>query len=154
MAVTTWNTVPNYDEWGADTYWNADDWVTWHKLLLKHFGKDRANIIWNYAYAQGSAFAAHSDYRTTNSNFRSYVKSQDLDPYAGVNLPFIPQVLDITGSAFDLVGGITNTVSQVADGFSNPKFIKLLMYTTLFAGVGYLGFRSYVFYKYKMATIK
>jgi hypothetical protein len=63
-------------------------------------------------------------------------------------------VLDLSGSAFDLVGGITNTVSQVADGFSNPKFIKILMYTTLFAGVGYLGFRGYVFYKFKMSTIK
>jgi hypothetical protein len=56
MAVTTWNTVPDYDEWGRDTYWNADDWITWHKLLKQHFGQDRANIIWNYAYAQGSAF--------------------------------------------------------------------------------------------------
>jgi len=66
----------------------------------------------------------------------------------------IPQLLDVTGSAFDLIGGVTNTVSQVADGFSNPKFIKILMYTALFAGVGYLGFRGYVFYKVKMATLK
>jgi hypothetical protein len=52
------------------------------------------------------------------------------------------------------IGGVTNTVSQVADSFSNPKFIRILMYTALVAGVGYLGFRGYVFYKVKMATIK
>jgi hypothetical protein len=154
MAVTTWNTVPDYDQWGRDTYWNADDWITWHKLLKQHFGQDRANIIWNYAYAQGGIIPKHYDYRTFNSNFRSYAKSQDLDTYASVGLPLIPQLLDVTGSAFDLIGGVTNTVSQVADGFSNPKFIRILMYTALFAGVGYLGFRGYVFYKVKMATIK
>ena len=40
MAVTTWNTAPNYDEWGSDSYWSCADWVQWHKLLKEKFGKD------------------------------------------------------------------------------------------------------------------
>lgn len=150
MAVTTWNIVPDYDKWGSDTKWNCDDWVSWHKQLKAHFGQERANLIWNYAYAQGTQFSEHWNCRTFNSNFRSYVKTQGLDPYASVTIPLIPQVLDLSGSLLDVTTGVANTISQVADTIGGGKFVKLALYSALFLGIGYIGFRGYVSIKNKI----
>lgn len=149
MAVTSWTQVPNYDEWGADTYWNCDDWMTWHKHLKEHFGSDRAKLIWNYAYAQGTFGAEHWDCRTMNSTFRDYARKEGLDTYASVGVPVIPQVLSLYGSGMDLVSGISNSVSQLAEFFGNNKVVKVAVYVTLFSAVGYIGFRGFVLYKSK-----
>ena len=146
MAVTTWDTAPNYDEWGGDTYWNCDDWMTWHQFLKEHFGEERARLIWNYAYAQGTGFSSHWDCRTFNTTFRKYANANKLDTYASVQLPIIPQVLDLAGSGFDLIGGVSDTIT---DMFGDSKVLKTLAYGFLLVGVGYLGFRGYVFYKDK-----
>jgi hypothetical protein len=147
--VSTWNIVPDYDEWGYDNYWNCDDWTTWHKQLKAHFGEERARIIWNYAYAQGSQFSKHWDCRTFNSTFRAYAKANNLDTYASVTLPIIPQILDLSGSAFDIVGGVTDVVSEVASVFGNTKLVRVAIYTLLAGGVIYLGYRGYTFVKGK-----
>ena len=150
MAVTTWNIVPDYDKWGKDSSWNCDDWVSWHKHLKDHFGKERANIIWNYAYAQGTQFASHWDCRTFNSNFRAYVKKEGLDPYASVGIPLLPQLLDVSGSLFDFTTGIANTISEIGNTMGGGKFVKIALYSALFLGIGYVGLRGYVFYKSKL----
>jgi hypothetical protein len=147
MAVTTWNTAPDYDTWGSDLYWNCDDWITWHKFLKEHFGSERANLIWNYAYAQGTQFAKHYDCRTLNSNFRSYASQNDLDTYASINIPIIPQILDLAGSGFDIVSGVSDTITDI---FGDKKTFKILGYALVLAGVGYLGLRGYVYYKSKL----
>ena len=53
MAVTTWNTVPNYDEWGSDTYWSCEDWIQYHKLLKQlqtHDSYNSRNLIYTQEY--------------------------------------------------------------------------------------------------------
>lgn len=149
--VTTWNIVPDYDEWGYDDWWNCDDWMTWHKHLKAHFGEERARIIWNYAYAQGTTGSGHWDCRTFNSDFRAYYKANNLDAYASVTLPILPEVLDLSGSLFDVVGGVTSVVTDISSVLGNTKLVRAAIYTLLFAGVGYIGFRGYMAYKTKMA---
>lgn len=150
MAVTTWNIVPDYDKWGIDDSWNCDDWVQWHKKLKEHFGKERANIIWNYAYAQGTEGASHQNCRTFNSSFRTYVKNEGLDPYASVTIPVIPQILDLSGSLFDVTVGVADAISELGNTIGGGKFIKIVLYSALFMGIGYVGLRGYVYYKSKL----
>lgn len=150
--VTTWDIAPNYDEWGYDTSWNCDDWMTWHKHLKAHFGDERAKLIWNYAYAQGSGFSSHWDCRTFNSNFRTYARENKLDTYASVKLPILPQVLDLSGSVFDLANGVSDTISEIAGVFGNTKTIRTAIYVALAVGVGYLGYRGYKAYKNNIGT--
>jgi hypothetical protein len=141
--VTTWNIAPNYDQWGWDEWWNCDDWITWHKQLKAHFGEERARLIWNYAYAQGTMGAGHWDCRTFNSGFRSYASKNNLDTYASIKVPILPQVLNLSGAAFDVVNGITETVSEIANTFGKTKVVKIAVYALLFGGVAYLGIRGY-----------
>lgn len=125
MAVTTWNTAPNYDEWGFDSYWNCQDWIQYHQQLKKKFGKEKANYIWNYAYAQGSEFSSHWNCRTTNVKFREYVRKNGLDPYAGVTLPLAPQVLNLFGSGLETISGLGDFVGSIGKNIKTLGWIAL-----------------------------
>ena len=148
MAVTTWNIAPDYDQWGVDEYWGCSEWIAWHKRLKEHFGTERAKLIWDYAYAQGTLGASHADCRTTNSAFRAYARQEGLDTYASVKIPIIPQVLNLVGSGIEFLDDTSNVVSGIGDGIAgvfggNGKTIKIILYGALSLSVGYLLYRGY-----------
>ena len=64
MSVTTWNTAPDYDQWGSDTSWSCNDWILWHKFLKEKFGKSKANFMWDYAFSQSGSLSSNLDCRT------------------------------------------------------------------------------------------
>ncbi len=35
--------TPDYDGWGIDSWWTANDWMTWHRTLKARYGLDEAN---------------------------------------------------------------------------------------------------------------
>ena len=148
MAVTTWNIAPDYDQWGNDTYWKCDEWIAWHKRLKEHFGSERAKLIWNYAYAQGTLGASHADCRTTNSLFRQYAREEGLDTYASVTIPIIPQVLNLAGSGIELLDDTSNVISGIGESIGsifggNGKTLKVIIFGALGLSVGYLMYRGY-----------
>jgi hypothetical protein len=110
MAVTTWNTAPDYDQWGNDTSWSCNDWILWHQLLKEKFGQSKANFMWDYAFAQSGSLSSNLDCRTTNSAFRDYVKSNGLNPFANAGI-FTP-VLQGAGTIQDVTSGIFGGVSS------------------------------------------
>lgn len=114
MAIINWNSVPDYDEWGVDTSWDCMDWVTYHKKLAEHFGKTTANDLWNYAYAKSSALSSNLDCRTFNTDFRKYVKDNNLSPYEGAGM--LTPILQGYGTASDIVLGAIDTTSNVSSG--------------------------------------
>jgi hypothetical protein len=148
MAVTTWNIAPDYDQWGSDTWWKCDEWIAWHKRLKEHFGSERAKLIFNYAYAQGSEFSGHRDCRTFNSAFRKYAREEGLDTYASVTIPILPQILNLTGSGLELLDDTSNVVSGIGESIGsifggNGKTLKVIIYGALGLSVGYLMYRGY-----------
>lgn len=149
METITWESVPDYDTWGIDEYWNCDQWVLYHKALANHFGKPTANQIWDYAYAKSGNLSNNLNCRSFNSNFRKYVKDNGLNPYSNAGI-FSP-VLQGYGAGSDILSGAINTTSNVASGlFSgvNTLFkgnnIKTILTVALIAG-GVIG----VAYTYK-----
>jgi hypothetical protein len=141
MAVINWNTVPDYDEWGFDTWWDCQDWIMWHKRLVEHFNKPTANDIWNYAYAKSGSLSGNLDCRTTNNDFRKYVRENGLSPYEGAGV-FTP-VLQGYGTASDLVSGGLDTVSNVGSGvfggissiFAGDGFKKTISVVAIVGGI-------------------
>ena len=147
MAVTTWNSVPDYDEWGRDSSWNCGDWIQWHKLLKTKFGAERAKYMWEFAFSRGTEFASHYDCRTFDSDFRSYVSKEGLDPYKNAGL--FKLVLKPSGAAFDVVDSasdvVTNVAQSIADIFDGKgvNVIKVGIYALVLGSVGYIGYRVY-----------
>jgi uncharacterized membrane protein YebE (DUF533 family) len=77
-----------------------------------------------------------------------------LDTYASVKIPFIPQVLNISGSGFELLDDTSNVISGIGDSIASifggdGKVLKTIIYGTLAVAVGYLGYRGYQLVKGK-----
>lgn len=132
MAVTNWNTAPDYDQWGSDTWWNCSDWILWHKLLKEKFGQNKANFIWNYAYSQSGNLSGNLNCRTFDSSFRSYVQKNQLNPYANAGI-FTP-VLQGTGTIQDVSGGILGGISSVFTSNNVKKIFTVLTIGALVVG--------------------
>jgi hypothetical protein len=151
MPVTTWNTVPNYDEWGNDTYWSCDDWVQYHKLLKDHFGAERAKYIWEFAYGQGTQGASHWDCRTSNNSFRNYANAEGLNMYSSAGLASI--ILKPLGAGFDVVNDTSDAISglsqDIAEFFNSDKVnpIKILLWGTTLIALGFVGYKAYQYTK-------
>jgi hypothetical protein len=152
MAVTTWNTAPDYDQWGIDTYWNCNDWILWHKFLKAKFGQNKANFIWNYAFSQSGNLSGNLNCRTFDSSFRNYVKDNGLNPFANAGI-FAP-VLQGAGTIQDVSGNVVNTAGNVASGvlgtvdsFLGGKNLKKTINVVLIVG-GVLGL-AYVYKSFK-----
>jgi len=122
MSVTTWNTAPDYDQWGSDTYWSCNDWILWHQYLKNKFGQTKANFIWDYAFSQSGNLSGNLNCRTFDSSFRTYVSKNGLNPFAnaGIFAPVLQgagTIQDVTGSVF---GGVSSffTTSNVKTFFT------------------------------------
>jgi hypothetical protein len=137
MSVTTWNTAPDYDQWGSDTYWKCNDWVLWHKFLVEKFGKTKANFLWDYAFAQSGTLSGNLDCRTINSSFRDYVRKNGLNPYANAGI-FTP-ILQGAGTIQDVTGGVLSGVSSVFSGNN----VKNLLNIVAIGAVVFGGFYAY-----------
>jgi hypothetical protein len=109
MAIITWNNAPDYDEWGWDTFWSCDDWITWHKKLAEHFGEATATEIWNYAFNKTTNLSSNLDCNTFNTTFRAYVKTHNLKPYTDI-------LLETVGTGGDIISGGLSTTSDVVTG--------------------------------------
>lgn len=141
MAVTTWNTAPDYDQWGIDTYWSCNDWILWHKLLKEKFGQNKANFMWDYSFAQSKSLSSNLDCRTFNSSFRDYVKNNSLNPFANAGV-FTP-VLQGAGTIQDVTGGLLGGVSS----FFTSNNIKNIFNVLLVGGVVVGGLYAYRTFK-------
>ena len=152
MAVTTWNTAPDYDQWGADTWWNCNDWILWHKLLKEKFGQNKANFIWDYSFSQSGNLSGNLNCRTFDSSFRTYVKNNGLNPFAnaGIFAPVLKgagTIQDVTGSAIDTTGNVASGILGSVDSLLGGSNLKKTISVVLIVG-GVLGL-AYVYKSFK-----
>ena len=140
MAIK-WDSVPDYDEWGIDEWWNCQDWIMWHKTLIEHFGKQNAKEIWNYAFAKSGNLSGNLDCRTFNDDFRKYVALNELSPYQNAGI-FKP-ILNVYGTGADIVSGGIDTIGNVGSGifdtlksfFGGSSFRKTITIVLIIGGV-------------------
>jgi hypothetical protein len=137
MGVTTWNTAPDYDQWGMDTSWKCSDWILWHKYLKEKFGQNKANFIWDYAFALSGQLSSNLDCRTFNSSFRAYVSENKLNPYAnaGIFQPVLQGVGTIQDVSIGALGGVSS--------FFSGKNFKLILNVLVIGGIAFTGFYAY-----------
>jgi hypothetical protein len=136
--ITTWNIIPDYDEWGIDSSWSCSDWIQWHKELKKKFGTDRAKYIWEYAYTQGTLGASHWDCRTFNTEFRNYVAKNDLNAY---NSTPLSAILRPIGVGTDILDGVFGGLESVG------RNTKTILMVALFGATAYFGYKIYKTYE-------
>lgn len=142
MALITWNSVPDYDEWGIDTFWNCNDWITWHKKLSEHFGVATATEIWNYAFSKSTNLSSNLDCNSFNTDFRNYVKQYGLKP----NNTLISETLGTTtdvlsgalGTTSNVASGVFGTVNSIFGGENLKRTINIILIVGGVVGVAYV----------------
>lgn len=142
MALITWSSVPDYDEWGIDKYWSCDDWITWHKTLTKHFGEATATEIWNYAFKQTTSLSSNLDCNSFNTTFRAYVKQHNLAVYKDIITNILGTGSDITVGALDttsnVASGVFGTLNSVLGGSNLKKTISIVLIVGGVLGIAYV----------------
>lgn len=102
--------IPDLDDWGPDTYWEAADWITWHRAMVQKYGLDKANQAF-VSYWQTQTFGAEPiNARSFDESFRAYARANGfLDSlYSGSDVIAEPLgvVTDIFSGASNLSGSI------------------------------------------------
>ena len=109
---TNADSKPDYDGWGPDSWWTANDWMTWHRSLKARFGPDDANVRFVNAWQQQGALSAPLDARSFDTNFRDYAKANGFFDALYYGLGALAKPI---GATTDVITGVTQGVSTVAN---------------------------------------
>ncbi len=106
------NSTPDYDDWGPDSWWTAQDWVTWHKALKAKYGLDEANVRFITAWQKQGIGASPLDSRSFDTSFRDYAKANGFFDglYYGLG-----SIVKPIGTTTDVITGVSQGVSITAN---------------------------------------
>lgn len=122
----TWMSKPDYDSWGADSYWSCEEWKQWYFALKNHFGAEEARKIW-LKYASKVDSFEHFNWCRWNKSFAQFLKDNKLD---GVD-----NILSRSG---------TTAASILDSGLNAARFVaKNIGWIALGLGVVYVGSEVY-----------
>jgi hypothetical protein len=75
---TSADSVPDYDDWGPDEHWSAQDWQKWHSSLTTKYDKDTADTTFVNAYANAGVLEAITRARAEDPQFQAWARQQGL----------------------------------------------------------------------------
>lgn len=104
-ASITYQSTPDYDGWGFDSYWTCDEWKNWHIALVKQYGLARANELWVEAWNKQDTFEHGKNVCKYNTEFVNYLLSKGIDIRSFVSAIFTnvaETVVNTTEAAADL----------------------------------------------------
>lgn len=120
--------TPDYDGLGWDSWWTAQDWITWHKALKAQYGIDEANTRFINAWQQQTVGSTPLDARSFDTNFRDYAKANG----------FFDALYYGAGALAKPIGAVTDVVTGVTEGVSMTS--KLLKFAIPAAVLGFAYF--------------
>ena len=160
--VIPYNSQPDYDEWGSDSYWPLATWIAWHRGLVKKYGRHLnpggypfADAIWLAAWAkqsQGSSpllaigqparFKDETDYLRKFPLLYEYSGLKKWD--TGIN-PIdatYKMILASAKAAQNLGEGVVDTVSGIGSGLSVLKYAIPIVLVIVIGGGLYIGYKK------------
>jgi hypothetical protein len=119
---------PDFDSWGFDSWWTAQDWLTWHRALKASYGLDEANRIFVTAWQQQGFLASPLDARSFDTSFREYARANG----------FLDALYYGLGSLVRPIGTVTDIGTAVTDGISTVASISRWAIPAAALVLGYL----------------
>jgi hypothetical protein len=139
----TADSVPDYDEWGPDSYWACTDWVKWHKVLKAKYGADDAKSRFGTAWGKRSAFGHELSCSLSDTDFINYFKSEGFTwNTSGSMILSTGQAVKSVAKAVDNVAKATENLTKSASNIS-----KYLLYAGFVIAVLAAGYIVYHFSK-------
>lgn len=136
-AITA-DSTPDLDDWGYDDFWTCSDWMLWHGLVKKKYGKPEADRRFIHHWNLQTLGAHALDCRSFNTAFRDFLKKERLldEAYgsAGILAPI--------GAVTDVVSSGSDVVSDTAKGAETAgKLLKWGLPLLLVGGALFLGLK-------------
>jgi hypothetical protein len=139
----TADSVPDYDEWGPDSYWACLDWVTWHKALKVKYGADDAKSRFATAWGKRSAFGHELSCSLSDTDFINYFKSEGFTWNASGAM-----ILSTTKAAKSVVKAVENVAKATENLTQSASNIsKYLLYVGVVFAILVAGYLIYHFSK-------
>lgn len=137
--------TPDYDEWGVDDYWSAQDWIRWHESMKKKYGLKEANLRFVDAYGKASFGASSLDFRTFDSQFKEYAKKNGFHEalFSGIAILARPiaGAIDVGTSVIQSGEGLGQTAENIA------KVMKVMLPVVVAAaaiGIIWYGYARFI----------
>jgi hypothetical protein len=127
----TYQSKPDYDDWGIDTYWSCSDWITWHAQLKKKFGQTEANKIWLTAWNKQDAWENNYNWCKYNSDFNNFLNREKIQGASHV----------VAKVFVNTTKGIENT-SEIFSGVTSILKNKFVL-ASLLGLTGYIAYKKF-----------
>ena len=158
--IIPYYSVPDYDNWGSDTFWNLATWVGWHRGLVSKFGslKDKngysiADKTWLNAWVKQSTASSPLLALFQPTRFKSetdYLKKFPLIyEYSGLKrateqINPLETSYKFSKMPFDVAESVAETGGNIADGIGTAgKVLKYAIPALLITGVVLLAIYGY-----------
>lgn len=157
--IITADSKPVYDSFGWSDYWNCQDWMKWHQLLVAKYGDKKADEIWanawlagvskwggGYGTAEGTTVVNDGvpvECRSTNAIFKAYVNQRPVLKAAvfvgvgGFIGGLVSNGLSAVSSAGELVGDAGQGITKLA------KMLRWVIPVVAVTALAYVGYRIY-----------
>ena len=117
--------------------WSCEDWKVRHQMMVKKYGRDRANSLFKSAWEKQSGWDYHFNFCKYNTDWVNYFASQGLDMRSILSTIF-------TGGT-ELLDNTLNTVNSTVEATGSlAKSAKFILPVAL---IGVLGIGGYILYK-------
>ena len=120
-SAITYQSIPDFDSWGSDTYWTFDNWKDWYYKMARKF---------NPAYARARFRYYYKDPRVSGYGGQAYNWIFDPD-----KKDFLNNTIDIETSD-DLLASTTRGIKNI--GSTLGGIAKILPYIVLIIVIVYL----------------
>jgi len=150
----TSGSTPDYDKWGPDCRWSAQDWMQWHRAMVQDLGKQEADNRFAVAYDKSSYGSAEIGYSTGNPAFKAYVLAEGLDKKSSIlsKVYKAEQALTNIGEPIRNVGEAIGNVTKTAASATDSANTLATWIPWIVLGAGLL--MAYIFYKNQSIQVK
>lgn len=143
--LITVDSVPVLDGWGWADYWGVGDWIEWHKLLRKKYGKDVANKTLLNWYHKASFGASSYDWRSFDTRFKNYAKLSGFYDGLFAGIGIIAKPISVSSTIVDSTGKVVENVAKGAErGSKTLSWLIPVGIGVVVIGLGYVGYKKYV----------
>lgn len=112
-------------KWFNDV-WECNDWITWHKAMIKKYGKEKADQTFLYHWNKLGFITSTADCRSFNTAFRTYMKQQGLLDQLYKGLAVIAKPFGVGTDVVTSVGSGLSSVGTVIK-FALPILAVLIV---------------------------
>ena len=120
--------------------WTCQEWITWHRELVKEHGKDRANAIFTQWWDKQGYWDYHKNTCAFGSTFVNYMVEAGLSDLIGVLSNAITKTGEAISDVFASAQNVTEGTEKLTGGLT--KWWILPAIGVVLAGGGYLYYRS------------